>query len=127
VRQLDVTAGAPAIAAIVAEAAGVWGRLDVVVNNAGAGYPGLLEEGGCVLVVLIILERRGCLIRVIFFCADLTSSANNSRSISSASWMSVLQASRFYAHRSPARSSWWAAAPRGSQSFLCVLLFISGI
>ncbi|KAJ7841064.1 hypothetical protein B0H14DRAFT_1051347 [Mycena olivaceomarginata] len=46
VRQLDVTAGAPAIAAIVAEAAGVWGRLDVVVNNAGAGYPGLLEEGG---------------------------------------------------------------------------------
>jgi NAD(P)-dependent dehydrogenase (short-subunit alcohol dehydrogenase family) len=49
VRQLDVTAGAAAIAAVVAEAAGVWGRLDVVVNNAGAGYPGLLEEGGCVL------------------------------------------------------------------------------
>ncbi|KAJ7883418.1 hypothetical protein B0H14DRAFT_3432874 [Mycena olivaceomarginata] len=46
VRQLDVTAGAAAIAAVVTEAAGVWGRLDVVVNNAGAGYPGLLEEGG---------------------------------------------------------------------------------
>ncbi|KAJ6551340.1 hypothetical protein B0H19DRAFT_1263997 [Mycena capillaripes] len=46
VRQLDVTAGAEALTAIVAEAAGVWGRLDVVVNNAGVGYPGLLEEGG---------------------------------------------------------------------------------
>ncbi|KAF8201221.1 hypothetical protein K438DRAFT_1821625 [Mycena galopus ATCC 62051] len=46
VRQLDVTSGAAAITAIVAEAATVWGRLDVVVNNAGAGYPGLLEEGG---------------------------------------------------------------------------------
>ncbi|KAF7377598.1 UBR-type domain-containing protein [Mycena sanguinolenta] len=46
VRQLDVTAGAAAIAAIVDEAVGVWGRLDVVVNNAGMGYPGLLEEGG---------------------------------------------------------------------------------
>ncbi|KAJ7705438.1 hypothetical protein B0H17DRAFT_668050 [Mycena rosella] len=46
VRQLDVTAGAEALRAIVAEAAGVWGRLDVVVNNAGAGFPGLLEEGG---------------------------------------------------------------------------------
>ncbi|KAJ6545517.1 hypothetical protein B0H19DRAFT_1266940 [Mycena capillaripes] len=45
-QQLDVTAGADAIAAIVSEAASVWGRLDVVVNNAGAGYPGLLEEGG---------------------------------------------------------------------------------
>ncbi|KAJ6598429.1 hypothetical protein DFH09DRAFT_1258468 [Mycena vulgaris] len=46
IRQLDVTSGAEAIAATVAEAVGIWGRLDVVVNNAGAGYPGLLEEGG---------------------------------------------------------------------------------
>ncbi|KAJ7182745.1 hypothetical protein C8R43DRAFT_967969 [Mycena crocata] len=46
IRQLDVTSGAEAIAAIVAEAASIWGRLDVVVNNAGAGFPSLLEEGG---------------------------------------------------------------------------------
>ncbi|KAJ7678098.1 hypothetical protein DFH06DRAFT_1316883 [Mycena polygramma] len=45
-RQLDVTAGVKALKTIVEEAAGIWGRLDVVVNNAGAGYPGLLEEGG---------------------------------------------------------------------------------
>ncbi|KAJ7220571.1 hypothetical protein GGX14DRAFT_675225 [Mycena pura] len=46
IRQLDVTAGAAAISATVAEAAGIWGRLDVVVNNAGVGYAGLLEESG---------------------------------------------------------------------------------
>ncbi|KAJ7472352.1 hypothetical protein B0H11DRAFT_1351998 [Mycena galericulata] len=45
-RQLDVTAGAEAIATIIAEAATIWGRLDVVVNNAGAGFPGIVEEGG---------------------------------------------------------------------------------
>ncbi|KAJ6504115.1 hypothetical protein C8R47DRAFT_1316326 [Mycena vitilis] len=45
-RQLDVTAGAEALKAIVTEAASVWGRLDVVVSNAGAGFPGLAEEGG---------------------------------------------------------------------------------
>ncbi|KAJ7176711.1 hypothetical protein C8R46DRAFT_889813 [Mycena filopes] len=48
--QLDVTSGAGAIAATVAEAVGIWGRLDVVVNNAGTGYGGLLEEGGTELL-----------------------------------------------------------------------------
>ncbi|KAJ7054121.1 hypothetical protein C8F01DRAFT_1221462 [Mycena amicta] len=46
IRELDVTAGSGAITSIVAEAAKIWGRLDVVVNNAGAGFPSLLEEGG---------------------------------------------------------------------------------
>ncbi|KAF7369241.1 putative oxidoreductase YusZ [Mycena venus] len=50
VRQLDVTAGAEAIGAVVAEAVGVWGRIDIVVSNAGAGYPGLIEEGGSALL-----------------------------------------------------------------------------
>ncbi|KAJ7705711.1 hypothetical protein B0H16DRAFT_1635844 [Mycena metata] len=45
-RELDVTSGAAVITATIAEAAGIWGRLDVVVNNAGMGYGGLLEEGG---------------------------------------------------------------------------------
>jgi NADP-dependent 3-hydroxy acid dehydrogenase YdfG len=46
VLQLDVTAGLDAIKAKVNDAAKVWGQIDVVVNNAGVGYLGLLEEGG---------------------------------------------------------------------------------
>jgi NAD(P)-dependent dehydrogenase (short-subunit alcohol dehydrogenase family) len=43
---LDVTAGLEAIKARLNEAVKIWGQIDVLVNNAGIGYPGLLEEGG---------------------------------------------------------------------------------
>jgi len=50
VLQLDVTAGFEILKAKLDEAAKVWGQIDVVVNNAGVGYPALLEEGGSSLL-----------------------------------------------------------------------------
>ncbi|KAI5830345.1 NAD(P)-binding protein [Schizophyllum commune Tattone D] len=47
---LDVTEGPEPIAAKVQEALGVWGRIDVLVNNAGIGYPSLIEEAGSALL-----------------------------------------------------------------------------
>jgi NADP-dependent 3-hydroxy acid dehydrogenase YdfG len=44
--QLDVTAGFEVLKNKFNEAAEIWGQIDVLVNNAGVGYPGLLEEGG---------------------------------------------------------------------------------
>ncbi|KAL0958957.1 hypothetical protein HGRIS_014269 [Hohenbuehelia grisea] len=44
--QLDVTSGSAAIKEVIDAAAAHWGRIDVLVNNAGYGIPGLLEEGG---------------------------------------------------------------------------------
>jgi NADP-dependent 3-hydroxy acid dehydrogenase YdfG len=44
--ELDVTSGPEVITAKITEAAKIWGRIDVVVNNAGIGIPALLEEGG---------------------------------------------------------------------------------
>ncbi|KAJ7742683.1 hypothetical protein DFH07DRAFT_836082 [Mycena maculata] len=48
--QLDVTAGEEIIKCRVADARAIWGRIDVVVNNAGSCYLGLLEEGGSALL-----------------------------------------------------------------------------
>ncbi|KAF7303812.1 UBR-type domain-containing protein [Mycena indigotica] len=45
-RALDVTAGASAVSSVITEAVSIFGRLDVLVCNAGAGFPSLLEEGG---------------------------------------------------------------------------------
>ncbi|KAF8204346.1 hypothetical protein K438DRAFT_557320 [Mycena galopus ATCC 62051] len=44
--QLDVTDGPEIIKTKMAEAATFFGGLDVIVNNAGANFTGILEEGG---------------------------------------------------------------------------------
>ncbi|KDQ52234.1 hypothetical protein JAAARDRAFT_485595 [Jaapia argillacea MUCL 33604] len=44
--QLDVNDGFDAIGLKVDEAVAFWGRIDVLVNNAGTGMKALLEEGG---------------------------------------------------------------------------------
>ena len=46
--QLDITDSQDIINSKVAEAIGVWGHIDVLVNNAGTGVKMILEEGGYV-------------------------------------------------------------------------------
>jgi len=46
--QLDITDSQDVINSKVTEAIAVWGRIDVLVNNAGTGVKMILEEGGYV-------------------------------------------------------------------------------
>ena len=44
--QLDVTSPFPTIRQAAADAVKIWGRIDVLVHNAGAGMLGIVEEVG---------------------------------------------------------------------------------
>ena len=48
--QLDVTDNFETIAVKAKQAAAVWGRIDVIVNNAGYSIVGTVEEAGFVLL-----------------------------------------------------------------------------
>ena len=56
--QLDVTDSMETIQKKMDQALSVWGRIDVVVNNAGFGVKSLLEEGGCVMIGLAGIDSK---------------------------------------------------------------------
>ena len=80
--QLDITDSQDVITAKVNEAIDVWGRIDVLVNNAGTGVKMILEEGGYVSFATCFGSRRDCLLLV----AALRESCVSSKPTCSASW-----------------------------------------
>lgn len=44
--ELDIISGEQAIKSVIAKAVEFWGRIDVLVNNAGNGAKGIVEESG---------------------------------------------------------------------------------
>lgn len=52
---LDVIEGFASIKAKIDEAVTFFGRIDVLVNNAGYGHKAILEEGGCVDLSMLLV------------------------------------------------------------------------
>jgi len=59
--QLDITDSQDVISSKVNEAIDVWGRIDVLVNNAGTGVKMILEEGGVEGIIHASRERLSSL------------------------------------------------------------------
>lgn len=56
--ELDVTSNSDVLMRKAEEAIGFWGRVDVVVNNAGFAGLGIAEEAGCVPLITSAAKRR---------------------------------------------------------------------
>jgi NAD(P)-dependent dehydrogenase (short-subunit alcohol dehydrogenase family) len=66
VLELDIISGEAAIKSIIAKAVEFWGRIDVLVNNAGHGAKGIVEETGYFypspLILGELIQADRCLI-----------------------------------------------------------------